>query len=413
MYQFVSALAKPRIATERWQSVNLSAMKLPDIYQKYSRVLVRLLNPVLTAHVTLDLEAVRNQAAGMDITFADWLVSLGNKTLPTTTTLYLLRPRYVKYADAIHAGYKAHPVFPGASAGSVYPKADMTELLLTKRGLSPTEFNQYCLVNVNGFFHRATASSAGVRVMDGNKSAQLSGVNHVGVLSFEDVGAIQILPITPSMLYKQAGDQQYKDRVFINAGTAVIGKIVMLVLGGYLHVLDDKVLTRVGDRTLRVALQNVPLLDRYYQSKKYIDMSSLGLSKNTTNPDQIGLDEFYSDEALAAYMTLSQSFLVLLTATDLFVERSYVRKTPTPGMYISYETPEFPLVVDAGKVANYWYTPEDGQYALSCHDVAQHNRLYDTIDVKNVPSITPARIPMKVAQPSHAFFMKIGSELSP
>ena len=47
-------------------------------------------------------------------------------------------------------------------------------------------------------------------------------------------------------------------------------------------------------------------------AKKYIDLSSLPLSKTIRNIDQISISEFYSDENILAYLTLSQSFFILI-----------------------------------------------------------------------------------------------------
>lgn len=412
MYQLVSAIAKPMNSDGKWVALEIGGVALKTLYTAYSRVIATLTNPFLPDLVSLDLNNIAGQAAGQGVTFDQFLTNLGSTALPTSTTLQELAPKYAKYADAFHAGYKIAPAHPSAGVGSEYPPADMTWLLLTRPGTDYELFIRSCLVSVNGFYHLLDGAGAGVYVKDGNCSALLSRQNQIGLTSFRELGAITYVPITEQMIYKQDPAQLYRNRCYVDIGQDVSDKSVMLVLGGYLHVLDQQSFHRVSASAFAIDMGNISLLERFYESAPYLDLSSLQLDRTTRNPSQISAAQFLSDERLVKYLTLSQSFFVVLDNSDIFVERQAVRSSVLPDTFISYVRPEWPLIVGCGKVGNYWYTQEAGQYALNCHDAMRQNRLFTTANKALLDNVSAARDPRWPIAPPHTHFLKVGTQLS-
>lgn len=411
MYELVSAIAKPLNGNGQWKSVEIGNVALNTLYSTYTRIIATLTNPFVPDLVALDLNDIVLAASGQNDTFNQFLATNGNNTLPTSTTLPVLDAKYAKYADAFHAGYKVEPLHPSASPGSEYPPSEKTWLYLTRPDTDYELFGKSCLVNVNGFFHIIDAGPEGVYVKDGNKSAMLSRQNQIGIVSFLGLGELTYVPIATEMVYKQTEDQLFKNRCYIDLGQDVSDKSVMLVLGGYLHLLEPGAFYRTGASTFAIDFDNLPLVDRFYESKDYIDLSSMSLSKTARNPNQVAVSELYSDAALRAYVTLSQSFFVIVNNSDLSVDREQVRKTKMPDMFVSHKRPDWPLVVGAGKVGNYWYSYEDQQYALNCRDSLWNHRLYHTVNVKELVNASPSRKPEHPVSQSNAFFLKIGSQL--
>lgn len=410
MYQFISAIAKPLNGDGRWVDVAIGDIALRILFSTYSRILATLSNPFLTEPETLDLESIRDRIGGSKITFNEFLVQNANNSLMTTANNPVLKPRYAKYADGFHAGYKIQPVHPTAAPDAQLPLSEKTWLHLTRPDTDYDLFYKNCLVSVNGFFHMTDVSTDGVYIQDGMKSAFKSGQNQLGIYSFRELGEIRLIPIVESMVYRQNDRQTYRDRVHVDLSQDVTNKTVMLVLGGYLHVLDRKTFYRVSDTAFAIDLGNLPLLDRYYQSRKYLDYSSLPLETTGRNDSQIDVENFYSDANLLAYLTLSQSFFVVLDNPDIFATKVPVRKTVLPNNYIAYQPPVFPLVTEHGKITNFWYTSEDGQYSLSCYDALAYSRLYDTVDVSQQISVADSCDPQNPVVNGSAFLLKVGCD---
>lgn len=411
MYQLTSAIAKQLNGDGRWMDVAIGDIALRVLYSTYSRILATLTNPFLTDSVTLDVQEIRSMIGGSDITLNQFLAQNANLTLPTTPGNVVINPRFARYADGFHAGYKIQPIHPTASIDAQLPLSEKTWLFLTRPDTDYHMFYDYCLVSVNGFFHMTDVSSNGVYVQDGMKSNFLSGQNQLGIYSFHDIGKIELIPITEQMVYRQNNLQKFRDRAYVNLGKDVSDKTVMLVLGGYLHVLDRKTLHRIGDGTFMIDMRNLPLIDRYYESRKYLDFSSLNLETTSRNDSQVDVENFFSDETLMAYLTLSQSFFVVLDHNDIFINKIPVKKTPNVNGFVTSHLPVLPLVTGHGKMTNYWYEHEDGLYAISCYDTLSYNRLYDTVDIEKQISVSDSCDPQNPVEHGSAFFLEVGCDI--
>lgn len=409
MYTLVSAIAKPRTGDRRWISVSIGSVALRELLATYSSVIATLNNSFLSANVAFNLSNLTASAA-LAQTFNQFLSANGSTALTTSNTLPTLSPKYAKYADGFRAGYKIEAVARDVSPDVVYPEEDKIDLLMSKPGVDYSLFFHNCLVNVNGFYHRIDAGAGGVTVRDGMKSQHISHEANIGILSFREMAPITCIPITDSMIYKQRNDQLMRDRAYVNLGIDVSNKTVMLVLGGYLHVLDPQTFYRVSDKAFAIDFGNLQLVDRFFESRKYIDLSSLGLAVSSRNADQVGIGDLYSDRSLTAYLKLSQTFFVVMDKPDIFVQRQALRAPPTPNLYYGPYLPVFPLIVGAGKVANYWYDFEDGMWSYSCVDSLHQNYLFRTTDYKNVGSVSNQRVPGDLERPSYAYLQQIGCD---
>lgn len=411
MYFLISAIAKPIEQNSRWTDISIGNIELSTLFQNYSKVYAVLSNSFLPTNVCLDLEELRADFADSLLTFDEFLTENGNKTLPTTTTIPNIDLKYAKYADAFHAGYKITPFRPLTSVDAELPISEKTSLHLTRPNTDYSLFLKHCMVSVNGYYHFVDGGAEGIVVQDGMKTLFVSNMNQIGILSFREVADIQAIPIKKEMLYKPTPNQPYRERLHIDTGVDLTGKTVILVIGGYMHIRDPKTFRICGKTQLSVDVPNLPLLERYFESMEVLDLSGLPLQKTSRNPGQVAVADFYSDNNLEAYFTMSQSFIVLLDNDDIFVEKQYVRKTRLPNMYISYVKPVFPMVVGYGKATNYWYTYEDKQYAVNCTKSLYVNYLFHTVDLERVKNISNARNPSNPVENSLAYFLKIGTQL--
>ena len=252
MYSLISALGKDRKNGEKWHDVSIGDMPLNDIFATYEKVYVTLSNVFLPNNVTLKIESIRNMVAGQTITFNHFLISNGNRALPTENKVYTLNTRYVKYADAFHAGYTIEPVHPTYSGDMPVPELDKTNLKLTRHGTDYALFYKSCLVNVNGFYHLTDADHNGAYVIDGMKSRNKSKKNQIGITSFRELGELSFMPIRENMIYKNDDNESLGKKAHLDIGVDLADKTVMLVLGGYLHVLDEERFYRTGTTTFAI-----------------------------------------------------------------------------------------------------------------------------------------------------------------
>lgn len=392
-YTYTGAVARSKTLDAIWGPVDLSAVDINAIYATYSKAYITLTHPSLVNPVYLDMDTVRlliGVYTGTK-TLTQWLAANGNNTLPTITSIPQLNPKPVLYNDAWHAGYSIKPVDRTKHPDAELPFGAKNDLLLSKPGLDFRQWWRYVLVTVNGYFHRVGGSVDGLYVVDGGRTGRLANDNIVGIHSFREVGALEVIPIIPSMIYKTNPDQKYANAAHIALPRSTEGKTVLLVLGGFLHVLDDAY-KMIGDRSMKIDFNNYAFPERIYDSFKALGLEKLGLETSVNNELQFVVEQLYSDAVIEAYLTLSQSFIVVVDTPTMYVRRHDLEKTGLPGRF-NAPAPfkRFPLISALGRVYDYRIFPEDGQCILATPNALDIAYNFQTTPWEAELSIDPTR----------------------
>ncbi len=411
-YTLLSALGKSLTGGQEWSSIDLGDMTFAEVIDGYSTVYAVLHNPFLTGPVSLDLGVVLPNITNQSQTFAAYLTALGNLSLPTSNSIPTIQTSYARYMNAFKAGYSVSPIGVLAAIDSPAPMSDKPHALIQQAGTNYQSFYQSCLVSVNGFLHMTdTDNDNGVWVYNATRSCIQSKQNKIGIHDFQDLGQLTMIPITADMIYKQNTNQSLCNHAYINVGQDLTGSTVMLVIGGYLHVLDAKTFSLVGTESIKIDFNNYPLLERYYESKDYIDLSSLALTAPTFNPDAVSVEEITSDAAITQLLTLSQSFIVLLNNQDISVELVALEAMGWPGCYASYVEPLYPLVTGYGKLNEYWSVFEQPRWALKCANNLKSNYNFNTVAARQQVTVSNQEDPMNPRDISQGFFLQISSDI--
>jgi hypothetical protein len=412
-YTLVSALGKSLTDGQQWSSIDLGDMTFAEVIEGYSTVYAILTNPFITGQVSLDLADILPNITNQTQTFAAYLAALGNAALPTSTSIPSIQTSYARYMNAFLAGYSVTPISSTAAIDSELPVSDKPDAILQRAGTNYQTFYESCLVSVNGFIHQTdTDQETGVWVINGMKSCIQSKQNKIGIHDFQDLGQLTFIPITADMIYKQNTNLPLANHAYINAGQDLTQSTVMLVIGGYLHVLDTKTFRLVSGESIMIDFNNYPLFERYYESKDFIDLSNLALTAYPTNPDAISVEEITSDAAITALLTLSQSFIVLLNNQDISVDLVKLENTQWPGCYVSYVEPLYPLITGYGKLNEYWSVWEKPRWALKCAGNLKPRYNFNTIDdPREQITVTNQEDPMRPRSISQGFYLQISSEI--
>lgn len=411
MYQYVSAVAKLVGGNGRWVSAVDANASLTFIYSHYQKIILILSHPALPNPVSLDLDLLREQLAYSPLSINGWLTANGDNTLPTSGAIPVINTRYAKFSDAVRSGYTITPCNPTISPSSTLPIEDKPDLLVTKMGADYELMYKHCLVNVDGFYHQTDYSAEGLFVTDGMKACLRGKRNEVGLLSFLALGELSFIPITDEMIYTQLPEQQLRYNCYVDTGVDVSNKTVMLVLGGYLHFVDPQVFYRISPSAFGINFANIPLVDRYYESQGVLDMSVLGLEKSPNNPEQIAIGELVSDAVLRRYLTMSQSFFVVLDKTEIFLDSIQLTPSPFPGTYTSMISPVYPLVVGHGKHEVFWPRKEYDRFSVNVKGSWTGTPNYDTVVTMEQNSVADGQLASLGYGNSNAQFLLIGTDI--
>lgn len=422
MYTAVSLQVVPTGNNQRWSSVAADSLTVIQLMTQYRRAYIaaRIL-PDQTIRY-LDLAQFAPRYAGFVGTVQAMLTDFATTHLAAVEGgAPFLENRTAVFSDAFRAGYDALAVHP--TLGTNVPMEQRADLKLTRVHpvTSYAHFATHALVSINGFYHMIeTDGKSGVYVKNAAKSLAHSGQNQVGIYSFASVGSLTYVPVTDGMVKKRLTPEMIAGTVapgplsaigYVKLGRDLTNKTVIPVIGGYLCPPDATYVTRVSDDEFKIDFQAIPLLHRYFESKSYLDLSDLGMSTAATNPDQISVTELYSDAVLTRYLCLSQTFFIVVDTPELYALRRFVKKTGTPGMYISYTQPKDPLVVGVGRAPEYWVTKEEEYWSLSASDRYNRQKTFDTTDPLRLLSVSASGLPMDPEYYFGASLLEIGRDI--
>lgn len=405
MYTVIKSIAIPKEFGSRWQEVNLATMPLVDIFAAYRKVYLTLTAAFLVENIYVDLDSFRLEYGLFTGTLADLFDANGNATLETVAEIPDLEVRRAYFSDLFYSGYKVD-----LSTQAPYDTTIPIDLKVSRPNTDIVELHDYGLFTVNGYFHLSERDSNFVYIKQGANSMVRSGQNQIGLWSWLNVGKIKQIPIIESMLFKQHDTSTFSDRIYIKINESTENKTVLLFAGGYLVKPEKEIFFPIGNDVWCFNVGRTPLLRRYFESRKSIDFTSLGLDRVTTNDSLISVEQFYTDAVLAKYMTLPQSFIAIIDKEDVYFDYHYVRHSPLPGMLISYNEPTYPLMVGAGKVAEYWKTYEDGQWSITVNDSYRQNKIFETAIETKLVNIGDSNDPTCTHFSSKAYLLEAGCD---
>lgn len=389
-YVLVAATARVRSLEAGWEPVSLAGLTLMQIFEQYQGVYLELSHFAHPHTVFLNLYAMRDtfSFAEQQKTVLEWIEDNGNESLPTVNNLPTSRELWAKYNDAFLAGYKVDLVNIGHSADSQFPAGDRNDLLVTKPTVNFSQMWKYFLVSVNGFFHRSVLGPNGLYVLEGGRTRRLCNQNIAGLTSFREVASTTQVAITADMVHPYKDGDPLINGVLLTLPNSVVGKTVLLVIGGFLHILDATYKV-IGDKAIYVNMRDLNLADRFYHSDGKINLDSLPLERSPFNSKKISVASLHSDEVVRAYLSLPQSFLVVVDTEDVYLRRHEVDITNLPGVY-QQEAPfkRLPMFGTYGVCLDYIAYQEYEKYVYNANYVHEPNLNYRTTEWKYANAIT-------------------------
>jgi hypothetical protein len=409
MYHLESAKVKPAFQKSFWLDEDVSSKLIKDMFTDYREAIFILTNDFLTGTLYLNMEDIKPlNFLDENLTLSQWFTAINNLSLPTTTTPPDFTAKYVRYGDAWRANYQFKNV------PSVYnplmedlPESMKVDLLMERENTDYLLMGKRCLVSINGFLHLAEGSVNGLQVREAGKNVKYCNKTQVGILSFNDIGDFTLLPINRNMVKQPHPSVELKSKVYIDLGMDLSNKSVLLSLGGYLHAFDN-VVNVGGLTTMIIDWYKIPFAKRYFEQRRFMDMSSLGLSSSVNNPSQISIEEFYSNETILRYLEMTQSFFIIFDNQDLFSEFHIIESGKLPGKYYNDEYPTQPLQLGLGRLGNYWKFYDDQKWVLSVEDNFYNYYNFETTSYLQENSIDDTRRTEKPFEYADAYLMNIG-----
>lgn len=416
MFTYLDAFVKLKEPRGRWVDKDLGSSPIRDLLNEYQEVVLKLSHILYEEPQALNLKDVPSYLnfRHYNGTVIQWLESLGNAGLPVTPNFPNLDCVYAVYSDAALAGFDLKPINSFFHHSMDLQPGDLCDLRMTRYDVDYKKMYDTCLVSINGLFHRTNFVGDGLHILEANKSRKIANDNLVGVYDLSPLGNIKIVPIWSKRVHKESEDQPLSTRAIIEIDNSIKDldkKTVLISIGGYLHLPDNKTIKRVGTHSYRIDFKDYPILQRYFEMEKLIDISKIKehLRKSNHNDGQVVVEQLLSNGAIEGLLTLSQSFFVIIDTPEVFLDLRQLEFNGLPGSYITHHTPIYPITLGLGRFYEYWPRHQYDRYAIMIKGGVKDNYLAETTHWKELSTVDDSRLPYNPMsyQPIAKFF-KLG-----
>ncbi|BDH16613.1 MAG: hypothetical protein [Bacteriophage sp.] len=380
MYNLESAVLRKKGRNQRFQPVDLTEVYLKDLFDQYQDGYIELSNPSLTSHVFVKLEDLK-QASNLTYSnaqFPTWLARQGNKTIFGSTVRPKITAVDVVASDASQAGCVIKRVQPNDIAGvNTYSLADMTDVYLTKNISDYTMLQRYALTTVNGLLHINIPRQKGILIKAAGTSLDVENDNHIGLLSFENIGEIHQIVFDPKMLMDKKPNQTYRQAMYLNLNQDLTKKTVLFSFMGRLYGSDD-VVVKINDAgAIRINFYKLDVAQLILDSLGKLNLKTLNLDERVYKAGCLKLEDVVDDSVLLAAMQLMQTFFIIVDAQPLYRETIALNYTRLPGIYELTHNTKYPYIDDRGVMYPYWQMTYPGAYT-SIHRLHLKQTFYNS-----------------------------------
>lgn len=404
--------ARPAIARERktknWVEVSISDINISRLFELYRPIYIPL-DDLFGKELTLNLYDYETQIARKDYPVSEWLTLIGDVALTVSDGYPELNIGKVHYVPATyHIGTSLKMAKRDYDPSHDVAVEDMDDLIISLPDIDPYHLAKNVLFSVDGLFVPAKYQDYGARLLNAGEMIRFGKKIELGMLNFEDVGQVDVEPITADMVDKIDPGKTWFDRLIVRTKQDVTNKTVGVVIGGYLHLLDGTVNVQ-GPNTVTLSLGNYDFLERINQTKDILDLSFMEMD----NLDTIGyVNQFLTEDNAHKYLTSKYSFLVIIDNPNLMRESNGIMNVGKLGTYLIPEQHHLGWLTDQyGRGLEYWPKYECGMWALSTSRFEYQSWMAETVGWEKLIAFNDAAEPYtpheEVAPEMVTFYAKV------
>ena len=386
MYKLVSTFLKPKGISNTYQNIDISLMTVGFIQDNFLDGYIELSNVNLDDNVFLTIQDFRqiNLPYRLDQTFEYWLSFIGNKTILNVTET---RPNYVsaivKARNAMQSDFKIKYVDRRYDPDKPMAIGAQNDLYLSKPYVDKNILQRRMLTTVNGYLHPTVPYQDGVAVVGGGSLVKTIGDINVGILSFASVGDLTMKAITNENLFSYKGGIPLSEKCIVSLDTSLIGKSVIVVIAGY-PIIGSDIVSIASDEQgiLNINTRRFDIVTHLNRQLGKINLESLGILNNgdihSLRP--MSKQAILSDLITRKYLTLPQSFVIIVDTPELTIERIPVVSSGIRDVHINFNEPNLPIIDSYGRIVEYWVSPENNVYSIITANDYYKTFNYETVE---------------------------------
>lgn len=332
---------------------NISSMSLRNIFKNYTGTII-LTHTQLKGDFALEIRDLKKAELPFpDVSFNNWLSIIGNKSLPTTNYVPLVKQtksNHVTFLDAFAFGLKVkdiHSKYHGIEDSSLSDSIFISSVRNNLETLSDK-----FIVAVNGLLHQKESMNLGFKIIKARETIDKSKFLEVSLLNFSNVGSIKEVGFSNTEINKVTGIEM-KESVLLETLTNLKNKSVVFSFCGCL--ITDKEVVTIIDREsglLKLNLSMLNLFDLLTHIGKYIDFSSLGIPVDE-HRRLLEKEELEKESVIRELLKSHLTFAIIIDNPGVETNYIYPFHTGLYGHYTENENYPYPLINSFGRIIGY------------------------------------------------------------
>lgn len=414
MYTYKSTEGLLSAVGSTWKTYDTSTTSMREMYLKFAKFYILAHDSVLDREIIVNPVPYQPSISGSEMTVKEWLDSMDGIPIAQIDKLPTDGLKYAEYRNAIQQHYKFMPEMVGYHLPAGYPLAGLKDLRIERETI-PTDLtllHTHCLVSVDGFYHLTDTDGNYAYVYGGNTTAQNVRCAHLGILSFLGIGKLTKQPLRKLDILPLSEGRPLKDGMILHFNGDTTDQSVFLILGGYIVRPQPGTFYKNGDNSWIFYPKSIPYVERYFESRKKLDLSSMNViwEDNGNDKDNVNQDSLWSDEVLTQYFQLSQSYWVAVDTETLFFEEIGIRVSNIPGFLAAYTQPVYPLIGGYGQQIEYSAVREVSWWGLRVESHYYRKFSFQVNQPVLVKTVSDHLLPYQQSTRTTAYMLRISGQ---
>ena len=351
MYTYERAVGVYLTGPKGEQLLDISKYALKTIPKYFRSMIVVIYDELYAREVSLNLFDYYDEISVYNDTIQPWLDTKANVVLKTSNTVPGDEYRYVTLHDI---QYEWFSLLPGDAekAHDTQDKMNSTEapdIRIHKTNNSNVDYpklGESCLWTINGHLVKAVTDSDYVYLLNAGKHFNVNDNIHVTALNFNTISTMTTNFIGSDDIEFIDGDTYHQ--LHLKTNYSLNNKVVWMSIGGRLY-LDD-IIQVVGNNTIKVNIDKVDWFSRIFESKRYIDLTSVIDEER----EVVGSDFFMNEDFFTSLFTDKSTFIIVMDNVNMSVEVIPTVTYQYPYTYHTEETMLLPLMLSTGLLPKYF-----------------------------------------------------------
>lgn len=374
--------------------VDLASATLNDINKVFTVAHIEVENSDFNISGFLDLKTLKGLIPH-DVVIRDYIEGYtGNSNLLQGASQIILDEQSISITNLLFSEF----TLTAAKAGLNYVSdtINLTDILVSHEDPSKVEYLHHnCIILVNGVVKPTSLTEDGLILIDCIRDTD--GMDYLDIQAIEldtVINNSSKVNLTSDMIVPLKTGYNLKDRLVINLDIDLNDKGIILVIGGFLHILDSTY-NWSDEGLLTINYSKLNMMPRLMDLSTEMDFEKLQLNVISNKPFVASRSDFYKDSFIQSLINLDNTYIVVfdhdVSVDGLRRDISWVTASNNANLHVMSKKPVGLFKTNRGRYLGYNYSREGELYSVRTPNVLTPK--YTTLDQDDANLVTDSVLP--------------------